>query len=201
MRSISVTVLLAVLVSVASAGEPSDKAEPLLKMVPADVGACLILDDLSGHWDRLMQSPLWRHVRQTGAFQAWQQSPRYARFQEQKAALETAFGPLEGVLRNLVGQHVVLAFRPDPGGLTSQGQGLLLTATRDADATAALIDKLHRMERTEMKLVRLSTRQHKGQSYHEKVIVKKGVESTQYYAQLGRCLAISNRREMLFLRR
>ena len=197
MRRTSLAVLLAVVVQTSPGADRPAGQEGLLRMVPADVGACLILRDLAGHWDRLRQSALWVDLQQTAVYQAWRASPGYARFQEQKARLEAAFGPLADVLKNLVGQQVVLAFRPDPGGDPSQGQGLLLSQTRDADATARLIQTLHRIERSEMKLVRLTVRQHKGHTYHEKVVVQKGKESAQYYAQLDTALVVSNQKQML----
>src|SRR5262249_59683638 len=101
--------------------------EELLRFVPADTAFCLVVRDLREHSAALLASPLAREARKTGLYATLARSAELAQVAKAEKFFETQLGLTFAQLRDdVLGDAVVLAYRPGPPGKPEQGQGLIL---------------------------------------------------------------------------
>jgi hypothetical protein len=175
----------------ASAAAPRDE---VLRLVPEDVGFCLIVQDLRDHADALAASPFVEQFAQTPLGAAIGS----AKETEKLKALEKEFQKALGIdwtrLRDdVLGDAVVLAYRPGPPGQPKQDQDLVLIRARDAKLLAELIDRLNQVQKDRKEVKELEERRYKGQTYFRRV----ESEKENFYFLHGPVLAVSSREEML----
>ena len=195
------TALLGLAVTVCVSAPPATAQRPadqLLRMVPADVGGVLVLQDADALWDRLMNGPVWAKIQQLPDYRKWRQSPGYAKFQEKKGKIEAVFGDIETVLKNLAGRCAVLAFTP-PGPGQAKGTGVLLTWIEDVDAFAATVAKLEQTQQKDGSLLGVTEKSVDGVAYRAKRVreKKKKVEKTQYWAQVGHVFVLTDNEPLM----
>jgi hypothetical protein len=94
---------------------------------------------------------------------------------------------------DVLGDAVVLAYRPGPPGKQEQEQGLLLLRARDARVLADLVDRLNQVQTRSGELTGVEEREHNGIRYYRRA-ERKG--PTFYYLQ-GPVLAFSSQEEAL----
>jgi hypothetical protein len=178
-----------VLAAPARAAEPANE---LLRMVPEDVGLCLLIQDLRGHSADLLASPFVKTF--APVFRENIGSPELQKL----AALDEQLQKLLGIdwarLRDdLLGDLVLFAYRPGPPGKPAQEQGLVLVRARDAALLADLCERINRAQKEAGSLKELTTRTHNGQTYYHRV----DHQGESYYFLRGPVLAFASQETIL----
>jgi hypothetical protein len=189
--SASCLVILLLLPLAAPAATPR---EELLRLVPDDVGFCLVVQDFRGHADALQSSPFVQHFRRSPLGIALQASPEMRKLEEAEKFLQKTLRVDAARLRDdIFGDAVVFAFRPGAGGQAKQEQDLILLRARDPKLLAELLDRIHQVQKETGELKELEPREHNGQKYFHRVERK----DENYYWLNGPILAVSSKEEML----
>jgi hypothetical protein len=190
-RALAALVVLAILAGPAFAVTPRDE---LLRLVPDDVGFCLVLQDLRGHTANLLASPFVAQLRQSPLGATLRDSKEVAQLGKVEGVLRTRLGIGWDELRDeVLGDVVVFAYRPGPPGKPDQEQGLVLIRAHSAQTLTDLIDRLNKVRKEEGKLEKVQEQQHNGATYYRRV----ERTSTGYYYLHGSILAYSGQEDML----
>ncbi len=137
-RSWLTLVILCSLLSarMASAAGPADG---LLKLVEADSGVTLAVEDLRGRAREVVGSPLFEGLLRLPTVRSWMASGTFRKVERASRDVQDALGvPLATIRDELLGDAVVLSFQAGPSGRPDQSRGLLLVKPRDR----ALLERL-----------------------------------------------------------
>jgi hypothetical protein len=173
-------------------------ADPLLKLVPADAGATLAIEDLRGHSRELLESPLVEAMRRLPAFRRVLESEAFRGVQRASEKLQALLGVDCATLRDkLLGKAVVLSLRlPEAGGPES-ARGLLLVGAPDGALLDRLIVGLNAAQKGNGELVRIITRE-RGETTYQVREFRPGTRPSEYYAVLSTgVFAWSNSEELI----
>jgi hypothetical protein len=183
-------VLLAALAGPAAAA-PRDE---LLRLVPDDVGFCLLLQDLRGHAAALKDSPFVEQFRSSPVGESVRNARELTRLDAIEEKLRKHLGIDWTSLReDILGDALVLAYKPGPPGKADEEQGLVLVRAREAKPLADLVDRINRLQKESGELKELEQREHRGTKYYKRVDRK----DTGYYCLRGPVLMYSTQEEML----
>ena len=174
------------------AATPRDE---LLRLVPDSVGFCVVLQDLREHAAAWQASPLLEQLRRSPLAVKIRQSDDLKKLDRLESRLKDKLG-LDWVrLRDdLLGDAVVLAYRPGPPDKPEREQGLFLVRARNARILAELIERLNKVQKEDGVLQELDERRHNGVAYHRRV--ERGRPPAFYYVH-GPILAISEQEDIL----
>jgi len=151
------------ILSSALAGPPRDD---LLKLVPDDVGFCLMLQDLRGHFEQLQSSPFAVRFLASPVGQVLRTAPEWKRIAAVEKQLKTNLDvDWAKLLDILAGDAVVLAYKPGPPDQPEQEQGLLLAWSRHPDQAGPLIGRLNDMQIESGELSTVEQKLHQGRKY------------------------------------
>lgn len=129
----------------AAAATPPALAGPvdeLLRIVPNDAGACLIVEDFAARYREAADSELWRRVQQSPLYAKWNESPGRRRLQQLWAIAPFYLGVSGPQLRDdIFGQAVVLALLPAGRG-EGRDVGVLLCNAHSETAMSSLTGAL-----------------------------------------------------------
>lgn len=168
--------------------------DELLRLVPEDVGFCLVIQDLRGHSEAFLGSAFASEFRQSPLGQALQATPEAHKLLEVRSNLQSALGIDWSHLRDdILGDAVVLAYRPGPAGQPEQDEGILLIRARDAQRLARFVEHLNAVQRQSGELLELQTRKYHGVTYTGRV----GAKETNYYYLQGPVLAFGPKEGLL----
>src|SRR4051794_35196442 len=104
----------------------SGPADDLLKLVPTDTGLTLTVEDLRGHTQEIVGSPLFEGLNRLAAVRAWYASDRFRMVERASRDIQGALGVPLGTIRDeVLGDAVILTLKPGPAGKPDQAQGLL----------------------------------------------------------------------------
>ncbi|HLN28976.1 MAG TPA: hypothetical protein VK395_14610 [Gemmataceae bacterium] len=177
--------------ALASAGTPRNE---LLRLVPEDVGFCVLIEDLSGHGNALVNSPFLK------LFLASPAGAKVAHGEEaQKLSLVDEFLQKKLHLNamqlrdEILGDALVLAYRPGPVEQPEQEQGLFLIRARNSKLLADLIDRLNEIQKKSGDLQGLEECTYHDKKYQRRVEKK----ATNYYYLHGPVLAFANEERIL----
>ncbi|MEX2121518.1 MAG: hypothetical protein WD847_18155 [Pirellulales bacterium] len=114
---------------------------PLSRVVPADVGLCLEIQNLAEHSSQFLDSELYRRLRDYPALRRWsdENRPQLTAIADE---VERRLGarPVDA-WNKLLGRQALLAVWPPPGG-GDEGSALLLVEVADSQLLARLLDRL-----------------------------------------------------------
>jgi hypothetical protein len=168
--------------------------DDLLRLVPDDVGFCLVISDLRTHTDKLHDTPWIKAVRQSRLGQALVAAPellKLAKIEERlQKQLQVGFTKIRD---DILGDAVVFAYRPGPPGQPQQEQGLLLLWAKDSKLLSQLIDLLNKDQQESGEVKALEARVYKGVKYFRRAEAKED----RFYLQSGSLLAYTGQEEML----
>src|SRR5712691_7819433 len=188
-NSLLVLVFFIVPVAVARAATPADE---LLRLVPEDVGFCLVVQDLRTHSAAFLQSPFFRRLSETGFGPAG--APELAKLADVEKEFKKHLNLDWARLRDDVfGDAVVFAYRPGPPGKPDAEQGLVLVRARDAKLLADLVERLNTLQKSSGDLKEVEEREHQGLKYVRRVEKK---QESFYYLK-GPVLACSSQEKTL----
>jgi hypothetical protein len=168
--------------------------QELLRLVPDDVGFCLLIEDLREHGKALLDSPF---VKQ------FLTSPLAAKIS--KADETQKLGMLDKYLQQflqvsadqlrdeILGDAFVLAYRPGPPNKPAQEQGLFLLRARDGKLLAALIERINKLQKDSGELKELDERTYAAKTYFRRVVAG----NTSFYHLNGPILAFGSHEDIL----
>jgi Protein of unknown function (DUF3352) len=173
------------------AAAPRDE---LLHYVPEQVGFCLVLNDLRGHSEALLDSPFLEHFLQTPLGKSLAGTPEIEQLAKLQKDLKALLGADWQQLRDdIFGDAVVFVYRPGPPGKPEQEQGLILVRARDAQLLARTIEQINTKQKESGDLKALQEKQHKGAKYFQRTEKKE----TNYYYLDGSILLFTAQEELL----
>lgn len=186
------TLLLVLLPSLAAAATPRDEA---LRLVPDDVGFCLVVQDLRGHAQALADSSFLQQFQTSPLGRALHAAPEVSKLQAVRQQVQKDLQLDWPRLRDdLLGDAVVVAYRPGPAGaMTKQDQDLIVVRARDADLVAKLVNRVNQLQQQRKEVTELEPRTYRGQTYYRRN--DRGHEN--FYFLHGPVLALSGQEEML----
>jgi hypothetical protein len=185
--------LLMAATPVASAQTPPPR-EQLLSLVPDDVAVCLLVTDLREQGDKLMQSPWIKSLKDSPFGQVLGDAPELMKLANVRKQIQKHLQVDWNQLRDeILGDAVVLAYRPALPDHPENEGGLLLLHARNPDLLKKLMDRLNQeqLKSGELKAVKAGT--FKGMSYVERV----EPAGSQYYVLDGPLLAFSGQMGMM----
>lgn len=139
-------------------------AEELLRFVPPDVSFCVVVRDLREHAAALRESPFVQTFRASRLGIALRATPEVRQLEKAEEFLEKKLGiSLDKLRDDILGDAVVIAYRPGPGGKSEQEQGLVLIRARDSQPLAQLVERLNKS------LKEVSEVEHDGFKYSRRV--------------------------------
>jgi hypothetical protein len=190
-QRLSIISLAALLAFTVRARAESARDE-LLRLVPDDVGFCLLLEDLRGHTARLLESPFVKQFEKSAMGELLKADPDWRKFQTGREQLEGLFGIDWPKLRDdIIGDAVVVAVRPGSKG--NDDKGLVLLRARDPEALAALLKRVNALQKAGGEYESIENREYKGQGYFQRV----GAKTAPFYALLGPALIVASHEDML----
>ena len=176
------------------AAAPAGPRDELLRLVPEDVGFCLVVQDLRGHSAAFLASPFYRRFQESPLGQALLNAPEIQKLKALEKSLRDQLGVDWPRLRDdILGDAVAFAYRPGPPGKPDEEQGLLLVRARDGKLLAELFERFNKAQEKSGELKQLEALEHNGVRYHRRV-EKKG----EHYVYLrDSLLAVSGRKAIL----
>jgi hypothetical protein len=167
--------------SVATAAGPADD---LLKLIPADPGVTLAVEDLRGHIREIAGSPLFEGIKALPSVRAWLASDRFRRIERGARDVRTVLGvSSQTLLDDLLGDAVVLALQLGPDGKPDRARGLLLVQPRDRALIPRLLKALDDAQKKSGELIGVESRK-RGPVEYKVRLFKPGGRPPEYYIQL-----------------
>jgi hypothetical protein len=175
--------------------------EELLRLVPDSVGFCLVVQDLRNHAADWQSSPFVEQLRQCPIAVKIRNSDKWKKLDQIESEMKEKLGFDWKRLRDdILGDAVVLAYRPGSPGQPQQEQGVMLLRARNEKALADLIERVNKVQKEEGELKELTERRHNGVVYYRRLEYDKCAQRdkppTFYYVH-GPILAVSAQENML----
>jgi hypothetical protein len=195
-RSLRVFLAAAVwLVACAVPALAAGARDQLLRLVPEDVALCLVIQDLRDHAAALHQSPFATDLRESWIGKTIRLAPEVTRLEQIERQFKDSTGIDWPQLRDeILGDCVVLAYRPGPPGKPQEEQGILLVRARNPQLLATLVDRLNAAQKKAGDLERLDELERDGVKYFRRVEKK---QAPYYYWLNGPMLAVSPQEALL----
>jgi hypothetical protein len=175
--------------------------EELLRLVPDPVGFCLVVQDLRGHAAAWQTSPLLEQLRQAPFAVKMRSSTKWKKLEHLESEMKGKLGLDWKRLRDdILGDAVVLAYRPGSPGQPQREQGVMLLRARNEKILADLIERINKVQTEEGELKDLSELRHNDVVYYRRLEYDKRTQRDKpptYYYVHGPILALSAQESML----
>jgi hypothetical protein len=166
----------------------------LLHRVPTGIGLCIVVNDLRGNGDRLLQQSWFKKIEENPLIRAVLQSKEMAEIAKVRGKVETQLGvDLLRIRDDILGDAIVLGHQSTTPGRPEGDRGIVLVKARDVALLTRLIDKLNELQTQNGELKELTPLDHGNVRYYRRVAVK----STHYYVQQGPLLIVASHEELL----
>jgi hypothetical protein len=193
-RCLVAAVLALAHLPVSAIAQPAAPRERLLSLVPPDVGVCLLVNDLRGHAEKWERAPWVQALRQTALFRALGELPEARQLAAFEGVLKQHLGIDWPTLRDdILGDAVVLAYRPGPPGQPELEQGMVALRARQPKRLAELVSRFNELQKAGGELQAVESLQHRGATYYRRVHVTK----THWYYLNGPLLIVAGNETML----
>jgi hypothetical protein len=168
--------------------------EELVRLVPDDVSFCLVIGDVRAHHEKVRRSPWLKRLSESPLGKLLRDAPELLRLSKLKGALEKALGVSWAQLRDdILGDAVVLAYRPGPPGKPEEEEGVFLLWARKPALLATVIDRLNRHQKEAGELKEVQARTHAGRTYYR----RDETQGESFYFLDGAVVAFAAREGML----
>jgi len=168
--------------------------DELLRLVPEDVGFCLVLEGIREHGIALANSPFVNQFRTSLLGARIRNAPETQKLTELDRFLQRYLELDASQLRDdILGDALVLAYRPGPPGKPEEEQGLFLLRARDAKLLALLVERVNTLQKESGELNDLEQCEYHGRRYYRRV-ERMG---ENYYYLRGSVLAFAPREGIL----
>jgi hypothetical protein len=177
--------------SYSRAASPRDE---LLALVPDDVGFCLVLEGLREHGKALADSPFVKQVAHSPLGAKILKSDQTEKLNAVDQLLRNYLDLSADQLRDeILGDAIVLAYRPGPPGKPEQEQGLFLLHARNAKLLGLTIERLNALQKDTGSLSKIEPQSIAGRTYYRRI------ESGRVncYYQSGPILAVTSQESFL----
>jgi hypothetical protein len=183
---------------IASATRGAGPADPLLRLVPADAGLTIVVEDLRNNAREFFASPLFPRLRDLPAVKEWFASERGRGFDRARRQIGSILGADFATVRDgLLGEAVVLTLRVPPGRRPNEARGLLLTRVTDRALLDRTVTILNDAQKKKGEMVRVSERRRGEAVYFVREFLP-GLRPDEFYAHLdGSVFAWSNSEELI----
>ncbi len=189
--SVGSVLLSALLSAPVQAANPVTPRDELLRFVPADVGFCVVVQNLRDTGKALAESPFIEQFRNSKAGKALQEAKEIAKLIDIEKELQKHFKIGWDDLRNdILGDAVVFAYRPSN---KNDEQGLMLIRARNEKALSDLVTRFNEKQKKDGDLTELKELKHKQFVYYARVEKRE----TTYYHLRGPILVFSGQEKML----
>lgn len=180
---------------VVGAADPGDE---LLRLVPADSGVTLAVEDLRGHAREIVGSSLYEGIKAFPPVQVWLASNSFRKIEQASKVIETSMGLSFTAIRDdLLGDAVIFALQFGPPGRPEEARGLLLIRPREKTLVPSLLKTLNDLQTKSGELLAVEARTRGPVSYMVRTFKQAGRVS-EFYAQLDDgSLAWSNSESMI----
>jgi hypothetical protein len=138
--------------------------------VPEDVGFCLVIEDLRDHGRGLLESPFFKQFCTSPvgsriiAAQETEKLSKVDKFLQKYLKINSA------TLRDeILGDALVVAYRPGPPANPEREQGLFLIRARDAKLLAGLLERVNKLQKESGDLKELQECTLRGTRYYRRV--------------------------------
>jgi hypothetical protein len=169
-------------------------ADQLLRLVPDDVGFCVVVQDLRDQLATLRSSPFWRAFWATPVGARLLQSPEAERLAAVAVKLQERVQIDWPRLRDeLLGDAVAFAYRPGPPEQPDQEQGLFMVWARDTKLLGDLVERFNRGQQQTGTLKEVVSREHRGAKYYRRVETR----GEHFYYLSGHVLAFTGEESLL----
>jgi hypothetical protein len=166
----------------------------LVRLVPEDVGFCLVIQDIRGHSEAFLQSPFAKKLWESPIGIAIASAPEQKKLLEFQTQLQQALSVTWPQLRDeIFGDAVVFAYRPGGPGNEDQEQGLMLVYARNDQLLSELTKRFNELQQQSGDLKEVSVREHQGVQYQCRV----ELHGENFAYVHGHVLAFSTREGML----
>jgi hypothetical protein len=169
-----------------------------LRLVPADAGVTIAVEDLKGHARAFLTDPLSDGLRRLPAVKGWLNSDGFRGFRHALKRAETVLGADAATVRDdLLGEAFVLTLRVPPGGRPEEARGLLLLRAPDRPLLDRLIEGLNAGPLKTGELARVSAKGPPERAYFVREFREKK-RPDEFYTTLPRDIfAWSNSEELI----
>jgi hypothetical protein len=175
--------------------------EELFRLVPDSVGFCFVVQDLRRHAAALRDSPFIEQLSRSPLAVKIRTSEDMKKLDRFESKMKEKLGLDWMRLRDdILGDALVLGYRPGPPGKPEQEEGFLLLRARNDKVLADLIERLNKVQKEEGEIKDLEERRHKGVMYYRRVEYDKRTQSDKppmFYFVHGPVLAVSSQESML----
>jgi hypothetical protein len=176
-------------------------SEELLRLVPDSVGFCVVVQDLRGHAAALQNSPFLQQLSRSSLAVTIRKSEDVKKLDAIEAKMKDKLGLDWTRLRDdVLGDALVLAYRPGPPGKPEQEQGIMLLRARNATVLVELIERVNKVQKEEGELKDLQERRHNDATYYRRLEYDKRGKRDKppsYYYVHGAVLAVSSQEDMI----
>ncbi len=163
--------LLALVLTIGPALQAATPREELLRFVPADTAFCLLFQGLREHASDLAGSPFLARLARSPLGKAAVNLAEFQQLLRVQKQIEGFAGLSAERLRNdILGDLLVLAYKPGPPGKPEREEGLFLLHARDPRALSALIERINDAQKRSGELKALEERTHHGQHYFRRQV-------------------------------
>jgi hypothetical protein len=188
-------------VSLVGFSQAATPREELLRLVPDSVGFCLVVQDLRKHAADWQSSPFVEQLRQCPIAVKIRSSDKWEKLNQIESEMKAKLGLDWKQLRDdILGDAVVLAYRPGSPGQPQQEQGVMLLRARNEKVLADLIERVNKVQKEEGELKDLTERRHNGVVYYRRLEYDKctpRAPAPTLYAVHGPILALSAQEDMI----
>ncbi len=168
--------------------------EELLRCVPKDFGLCLVINDLRAYAAKSETFPWLKSVKQSPLVQSFLASAELKDLVKFQQDLQKNLDIDWPTLRDdVLGDVVVLAYRPAPPDKPDADEGIVLLNARRPDLMTRLLNNLNRAQKANGELKSLETREHNGTTYTCRI----EPTGTHYYMQNGGFFAFTAKEDLL----
>jgi hypothetical protein len=144
--------------------------EELVRLVPDSVGFCFVVQDLRGHSAALRDSPFVEQLSRSPLAVKIRNSEDMKKLDRFESQMKEKLGLDWARLRDdILGDALVLGYRPGPPGKPEQEEGFLLLRARNEKVLADLVERVNKVQKEEGELKELEERRHKGIVYYRRV--------------------------------
>lgn len=159
-------------------------ADSLLRLVPGDAGATLLVEDLKGTFRDVRKSPLYDGLCVLPVVKDWLRSGRFRGMQVAVTKVEQTLGETASVIRDdLLGEAFVLTLHVPSGGRPEEARGLLLVRVPKREMLDRVVERVNAGKIARGEIRRVADRTHQGVTYRVRETPAGGREE-EYYASL-----------------
>jgi hypothetical protein len=176
-----------------AAAQAAPLREDLLSLLPDDFAVCVVMRDLRGHSARWEQSAWLKTFRSSAVGKSFLDAPEMKQFEHLQSEMKKHLDLDWETLRDdILGDTLILAYRPGPKNKPDDERGLILLHLRKPDRLIKVIDRLNEAQIKSEKM-KLTSHEYKGQTYHCRTEGGK----TQFYIVKDSLAAIASKEDVL----